>query len=53
MVAGTIAASFAVEQIGLPEMHYENSHELWNGTTFESRLSEYVQMIESQSEDCV
>ena len=40
-ICGTVAASFAVEQIGLPAIHAHSSSETWNGTTVASRLAEY------------
>lgn len=38
---GAVAASFAVEQIGLPGREAGDSGESWNGATFATRLREY------------
>ena len=36
---GTVAASFAIEQVGMPKLsHGENGAELWNGEAVEERL---------------
>ncbi|KAK1812791.1 hypothetical protein LTR12_012818 [Friedmanniomyces endolithicus] len=42
---GTVAASFALEQVGLPLRSGEGSGELWNGCSVEDRLAEYRQRI--------
>lgn len=40
-VNGTVAASFAVEQVGLPVLSVGEGLERWNDETFEGRLQEY------------
>lgn len=42
---GNVAASFAVEQIGLPVLH---GSELWNGESAEGRLQRYTDRLESR-----
>jgi len=44
-VAGSVAASFAIEQVGLPRITFLDGKEAWNGTQFSSRLEEYRAMI--------
>lgn len=44
MTYGSVAASFAVEQVGLPARESICDLETWNGVTFEARLREYRQM---------
>lgn len=44
---GTIAASFAIEQIGIPTLSKkEPGKELWNGVDVQGRLEEYQKMVE-------
>lgn len=40
-INGAVAASFALEQFGLPTWRNVDGHDLWNGSTFASRLAEY------------
>lgn len=44
-IYGTVAASFAIEQVGLPKVEYDPSpmsnHESWNNDTVRKRLTEY------------
>lgn len=40
-VAGTVAASFAIEQIGLPRRSIVGEREMWNGEEFSSRARNY------------
>ncbi|KAK1073998.1 hypothetical protein LTR33_009865 [Friedmanniomyces endolithicus] len=42
---GTVAASFALEQVGLPLRSEEGAGELWNGCRVDDRLAEYRQSI--------
>lgn len=37
-VYGNIAASFVIEQFGLPSLEYDQGVEIWNGCTIEDRL---------------
>lgn len=41
---GAVAASFALEQVGMPTMSKEGNEELWNGTSVLGRLSEYEKL---------
>ncbi|KAF3908217.1 hypothetical protein AA313_de0203136 [Arthrobotrys entomopaga] len=41
----TVAASFAIEQIGMPVLSYKDGVELWNGVEVQKRLSEYLKRI--------
>ena len=38
---GNVAASFALEQIGLPSRELRDSKETWNGSDVQSRLEDY------------
>ncbi|KAJ5871252.1 uncharacterized protein N7529_003605 [Penicillium soppii] len=38
---GSVAASFALEQVGMPAMNNEGDEELWNGASVLGRLHEY------------
>jgi len=38
---GHVAASFALEQIGVPNFQSEGSVETWNGVKVRERLEEY------------
>ena len=42
---GTVAASFAVEQVGLPKLHRVQGVELWNGDQAQQRLEEFRSRI--------
>lgn len=42
---GSVAASFALEQVGMPEIGTDISEELWNGESVLSRLQEYRRAI--------
>ena len=44
-VYGSVAASFAVEQSGLPKKDAPANCETWNGAMFTSRLQEYRKRI--------
>jgi sugar/nucleoside kinase (ribokinase family) len=39
---GSVGASFALEQVGMPEKTEKGGEELWNGVTVFSRLREYM-----------
>lgn len=43
---GTVAASFAIEQIGIPTLVKERGRELWNGVEVQERLEEYKRRCE-------
>lgn len=38
---GNVAASFALEQIGLPKVKFHGLIETWNGVNVQARLEEY------------
>jgi sugar/nucleoside kinase (ribokinase family) len=40
-IYGNVAASFALQQIGMPALRCEDGQELWNSVMFASRLAEY------------
>ncbi|CAI7652638.1 unnamed protein product [Penicillium viridicatum] len=39
---GSVAASFALEQVGMPEKSNESDEELWNGASVSRRLHQYM-----------
>lgn len=39
---GSVGASFAIEQVGIPEMRVDNGEEVWNGQSAALRLHEYM-----------
>lgn len=43
---GTVAASFAIEQIGIPTLSKKDGQELWNGVEVQGRLEEYRKKVE-------
>lgn len=45
---GHVAASFIVEQIGLPSRSDSDSIELWNGQSVTERLEKYQKMVRAQ-----
>ncbi|KAJ5524052.1 hypothetical protein N7494_010702 [Penicillium frequentans] len=46
---GSVAASFALEQIGMPEKVDQGDTELWNGVSVGTRLREYMSGEENKS----
>lgn len=42
---GSVAASFALEQIGIPRITVLNGRELWNGVDVDERLKSYMDRI--------
>jgi sugar/nucleoside kinase (ribokinase family) len=44
---GSVAASFALEQVGMPEKSNEADKELWNGASVLGRLHEYKARLEA------
>lgn len=48
VVHGSVAASFAVEQISLPSLEMSKGEETWNGVTFDVRLQAYRYRLEQQ-----
>ncbi|KAM3414066.1 Uncharacterized protein BST61_g10726 [Cercospora zeina] len=45
---GGVAASFVVEQVGLPDLEGEGIRELWNGESAKQRLEEYKRRCDVQ-----
>ena len=43
---GTVAASFAIEQVGMPKLEMVNGDERWNGVNVEERMEEYRKRVE-------
>ena len=46
---GNVAASYAIEQLSVPQMSIVEGKEMWNGTDPFSRLAELVQRVKSTS----
>lgn len=46
---GSVAASFALEQVGMPTTSKEGDQELWNGVNVLKRLQEYKKSIGTQT----
>lgn len=44
-ISGMVAASFALEQIGLPSLGSLDGAEAWNGVEFSARLEEYKKRL--------
>jgi sugar/nucleoside kinase (ribokinase family) len=42
---GSIAASFAIEQVGMPVLGQCEDGEMWNGARVQQRLSEFLQRL--------
>lgn len=42
---GSVGASFAIEQVGIPKINGEHDAEVWNGVSVYSRLHEYMSRI--------
>jgi len=47
---GNIAASFVIEQYGLPKLEYIEDGEMWNGDTVERRIQVYTTAYEVENE---
>ncbi|ORY18504.1 Ribokinase-like protein [Clohesyomyces aquaticus] len=43
---GSISASFAIEQVGMPALSQDEGGETWNGVRVEDRLSDFKQRLE-------
>ncbi|KAI9718594.1 MAG: hypothetical protein M1812_004045 [Candelaria pacifica] len=43
---GSVAASFAIEQVGMPILVQDAGREMWNGTQVQERLHEYEKRVE-------
>jgi len=49
---GTVAASFALEQIGVPNLHAATKgQELWNGIDVQERLREFQSYLSQKNPD--
>jgi sugar/nucleoside kinase (ribokinase family) len=48
-IFGTVAASFALEQFGLPKLNVVDGRDVWNGDTFDQRLGRYRQQLATHS----
>jgi hypothetical protein len=44
---GSIAASFAIEQVGMPVLGHDGQGETWNGVRVEERLSDFRVRLDS------
>lgn len=44
---GSISASFAIEQVGMPVLSHSDAGETWNGVFVENRLSDFKQRLAS------
>ncbi|CAE7026619.1 hypothetical protein P3342_005822 [Pyrenophora teres f. teres] len=44
---GSISASFAIEQVGMPVLSHSGKGETWNGVSVEKRLSDFKQRLAS------
>lgn len=47
-IQGTVAASFAIQQIGLPRRTEKGSQELWNNERVDARMDQYRQILEQE-----
>lgn len=46
---GNVAASYAIEQLSVPQLSVTQGKELWNGSNPYSRLAELLQRYKSES----
>jgi sugar/nucleoside kinase (ribokinase family) len=44
---GTVSASFAIEQVGMPILGHDGVRETWNGIVVEERLAEFKQRLDT------
>ena len=42
---GSVAASFAIEQVGIPKLETDGDKESWNGVEVAERLAEYKRRL--------
>jgi fructose-1-phosphate kinase PfkB-like protein len=47
VIAATVAASFTIEQVGLPIRTLSGGRELWNGEEVASRIERYRAMLKT------
>jgi hypothetical protein len=45
---GTVAASFAIEQVGVPELDEKGKKKGWNGASVQERLKELEERARSR-----
>jgi sugar/nucleoside kinase (ribokinase family) len=45
-VWGTISASFAIEQVGMPKLSHTSRGETWNGVRVQDRILDFRQRLE-------
>ncbi|PGH11526.1 hypothetical protein AJ80_07092 [Polytolypa hystricis UAMH7299] len=45
LICATVAASFSIEQVGMPQISSDNAAELWNGTGYTERLRVYTKQL--------
>jgi sugar/nucleoside kinase (ribokinase family) len=51
LMCATVAASFVIEQIGMPSISTsEEQEELWNGVTYSDRLQQYARQLKDAIE---
>lgn len=48
-IRASVAASFAIEQIGVPELAHQHDNETWNGVQVDARLSDFKQRLAKQA----
>jgi sugar/nucleoside kinase (ribokinase family) len=44
---GIVAASFAIEQVGMPKLEMVDGEERWNGVSVRERMEEYRERVEN------
>lgn len=44
-VWGSVAASYAIEQVGMPILTQESDGERWNGERVQDRVDEFLQRL--------
>ena len=50
LISGTVAAAFAIEQLGMPTQSLSNTDgECWNGTRVQDRMKEYIQDLKGRT----
>jgi hypothetical protein len=49
-IFGSVAASFVLDQIGIPKRESQSEQETWNGSSFEERLTKYRERLEQSSQ---
>lgn len=49
-MAGSVAASYAIEQVGMPTLEQPGEHEMWNGERVQDRLQRLRERVKSADE---